>query len=58
MSDVESLQIELRYHNYLNLEQLEQERIPDWDIPEFSQAKQNIQAVFARFVRTLVDDIA
>ena len=56
MADVESLQVEFRYHNYLNLEQLEQERIPDWDIPEFYQAKQNIQAVFTHLVSSFLTD--
>ena len=53
MPDVQSLQIELRYHNYLNLVQLEQERIPDWDIPEFHQAKRKIQSVFRHLVQCL-----
>lgn len=52
--DVEALQIELRYHNYLNLEQLEQTRIPDWDVPEFHQAQQTIQAVFTHLINTLL----
>ncbi len=46
MPGVETLQIELRYHNYLNLVQLEQPRVPDWDVSEFHGAKQKIQAVF------------
>ena len=56
MPGVESLQVEFRYHNYLNLKQLEQERIPDWDIPEFHQAKQNIQAVFTHLVSSFLTD--
>ncbi|MEL7507403.1 MAG: N-formylglutamate amidohydrolase [Cyanobacteria bacterium J06554_1] len=58
MPGVESLQIELRYHNYLNLEQLEQEQIPDWNIPEFYQAKQKIQAGFKQLTKTLLEDIS
>ncbi|NEZ60684.1 N-formylglutamate amidohydrolase [Leptolyngbyaceae cyanobacterium CCMR0082] len=54
MPGVQSLQIELRYHTYLNLEQLEQSRIPDWDIPEFHQAKQNIQAVFSHLTQSIL----
>lgn len=53
MLGVEALQIELRYHNYLNLRQLEQEHIPDWDVPEFYQAKQKIQTVFSNLVGSL-----
>lgn len=50
MPDVEALQIELRYHNYLNHGQLQQERVPDWDIAEFHRAKPRIRAVFDRLV--------
>ena len=53
MPNVQSLQIELRYHNYLNLNQLKQERIPDWDIPEFRQAKRKIQSVLNYLVQDL-----
>ena len=57
MSNVQSLQIELRYHNYLNLEQLTQERIPDWEVPEFYKARQKIQTVFNHLVDALMREI-
>ncbi|MBX2864861.1 MAG: N-formylglutamate amidohydrolase [Leptolyngbyaceae cyanobacterium MAG.088] len=53
MAGIESLQIELRYHNYLNLEQLEQKRVPDWNVPEFYHAKQRIQELFGHLVKSL-----
>ncbi|MGD1952573.1 MAG: N-formylglutamate amidohydrolase [Leptolyngbyaceae cyanobacterium] len=53
MANVQSLQIELRYHNYLNLSLLKQEHIPDWDMPEFHQAKRKIQSVFSHLVQCL-----
>ena len=56
MAGVEALQVELRYHNYLNLAQLEQARIPDWDVPEFYQARQKIQAVMNWFVDAFIDE--
>ncbi|MBT9313969.1 N-formylglutamate amidohydrolase [Leptothoe spongobia] len=56
MPGVESLQIEFRYHNYLNHDQLEQDDIPDWDVPEFHQAKQNVQPVFNHIVTMLSDN--
>ncbi len=53
MGNVEAIQIELRYHNYLNLEQLDQERVPDWDIPEFHQAQQTVRNVFTHLTKTV-----
>lgn len=53
VNQVESLQIELRYHNYLNLQQLDQPRIPDWDVPEFHQTKQNVPTIFKNLAKTL-----
>ena len=56
MPNIEALQIEFRYHNYLNHEQLEENRIPDWDIPEFHQAKQTMRSVFQQLVQMLEDN--
>ncbi|MEA5465644.1 N-formylglutamate amidohydrolase [Leptothoe sp. PORK10 BA2] len=56
MEKVEALQIELRYHNYLNLQQLDQEQVPDWDIPEFHQAKQTLHSVFTHLTKTIAAD--
>ncbi|MEO1096030.1 MAG: N-formylglutamate amidohydrolase [Cyanobacteria bacterium J06638_28] len=46
MPQVEALQIELRYPTYLNEKQLKQNAVPDWDVPEFHQAKSRINTVF------------
>lgn len=54
---VEALQIELRYHNYLNTQQLNLNRIPDWDVPEFYRAKQTIQTAFSHLVSSLTDEV-
>lgn len=56
-TNVETLQIEFRYHNYLNHAQLEQELIPDWDVPEFQHAKQNVQVGFNHLVKVLSAEI-
>ncbi|MBT9311273.1 N-formylglutamate amidohydrolase [Leptothoe kymatousa] len=54
MANVDALQIEFRYHNYLDLKQLDQPRIPDWDVPEFHQAQQRVAEIF----RSLVDNLS
>ncbi|MEM9804639.1 MAG: N-formylglutamate amidohydrolase [Cyanobacteria bacterium P01_D01_bin.56] len=53
MENIQALQIELRYHNYLNLEQLEQNTVPDWDVPEFHKAKPRVIQVFETLVENL-----
>ncbi|KAM3106500.1 N-formylglutamate amidohydrolase [Phormidesmis sp. 146-33] len=50
---VEALQIEIRYPIYLQSSQLEQDNTPDWDVPEFHQAKPKFKAIFSRIVALL-----
>jgi N-formylglutamate deformylase len=50
---VEALQIEIRYHTYLQPTQLDQDNTPDWDVPEFHQAKPNFEAIFSRIAGLL-----
>lgn len=57
MANVEALQIEFRYHNYLNHGQLKQQRIPDWDIPEFHHSKHKIREVCIHFAKSLTSQI-
>ncbi len=49
--NVEALQIELRYTNYLSDEQIESEAIPSWRGDKFEQAKQKLKAAFAEIIR-------
>lgn len=44
--DVEALQIEIRYHTYLEPKQLEQTATPDWNFPRFYRAKSNLKNTF------------
>lgn len=44
---VEALQIEVRYSTYLEATQLGKAAVPDWNTPEFDQAKLNFRRVFA-----------
>jgi N-formylglutamate deformylase len=53
MMGVEALQIELRYHVYLNAAELERPTPPNWDVPEFHAAKHAIDEVFGAIVRDL-----
>jgi len=53
MPNIEALQIELRYTVYLNPAQLDQPMRPDWRVPEFEAAKQNLQRIFAAIVGKL-----
>ncbi|MDY6781215.1 MAG: N-formylglutamate amidohydrolase [Cyanobacteriota bacterium] len=55
LSEVEALQIEIRYPTYLNSQQFDDPVVPRWDIPEFEEAKQNFQAIFSQITRTLSD---
>ena len=45
-TDVEALQIELRYTNYLPSDQLEIDRIPTYQGPQFVLAQQKLKAAF------------
>lgn len=53
MPGVEALQIEVRYHVYLNALALEQSTPPSWNVPEFHVAKQAIDDIFSAIVRDL-----
>ena len=53
MPNVEALQIEIRYTVYLNPTQLDRPMRPDWQVPEFEVAGQNLRAVFAAIVNKL-----
>ncbi|MEM9906312.1 MAG: N-formylglutamate amidohydrolase [Cyanobacteria bacterium P01_D01_bin.44] len=43
---VEALQVEVRYPVYLDHAQLDQPKIPDWEIPQFYEAKVRFEAIF------------
>ena len=47
MSQVEALQIEIRYPTYLNPTQLDKHDTPDWNVPAFYQAKSNFEEIFS-----------
>jgi N-formylglutamate amidohydrolase len=51
--EIEALQIEVRYHVYLNQNQLEQTAPPNWDVPEFYIAQKKFNAIFAAIVCAL-----
>lgn len=53
MAGVEALQIEVRYHVYLNEDELERSQPPTWNVPKFDAAKQTIDAIFAAIVQDL-----
>ncbi|MDJ0618399.1 MAG: N-formylglutamate amidohydrolase [Calothrix sp. MO_192.B10] len=50
---VEALQIEVRYHVYLDENQLSQPQPPCWNIPNFYQARSKFQDIFQRIVEKL-----
>lgn len=49
--NVEALQIELRYTNYLPDDQLEIEAIPQWAGPKFEQSKVKLEVAFREIVQ-------
>lgn len=51
--NVETLQIEVRYHVYLQEEQLDLPQPPSWDLPQFHQAKIKFYDVFSQIVAKL-----
>lgn len=53
IAGVEALQIEVRYHTYLNDDELERSQPPNWNVPKFHAAKQTIDAIFAAIVHDL-----
>ncbi|MBD0347096.1 MAG: N-formylglutamate amidohydrolase [Coleofasciculus sp. Co-bin14] len=54
MPQVEALQIEIRYPVYLNAKQLDCSFVPDWQVPEFDDAKRKFEAIFEQIAQTLV----
>jgi N-formylglutamate deformylase len=50
MPGVDTLQIEVRYPVYLNENQLDKLKLPDWEVPEFYAAKKNFDDCFALIV--------
>jgi len=53
MPHVEVLQIELRYPTYLEPAQLDQDDTPNWDVPQFYQAKSQVEAIFKTIARVV-----
>ena len=53
MPGVEALQIEVRYHVYLNAAELDQATPPHWDVPEFHAAKPAIDDIFSAIVKDI-----
>jgi N-formylglutamate amidohydrolase len=54
---VEVLQIETRYQVYLDENQLDKPQIPDWNVPQFYQAKSKIRDIFIKIVGQLSNRI-
>jgi N-formylglutamate deformylase len=53
LPNVEALQIEVRYPVYLDEQQLAESRVPDWQVPQFDQAKLRFKQSFKQIVETL-----
>lgn len=53
-SDVEALQIEVRYPVYLKQEQLDRADPPDWNVPELAAAKRKFERVFTIAINLLM----
>ncbi len=51
--DVEALQIELRYPNYLPDDQLDISAIPQWKGPKFEQAQVRLEAAFSAILQKI-----
>lgn len=58
LPQVEALQVEIRYHTYLDPSQLDQDFVPDWNVPEFYQAKSKLEAVFKQITDSCADNLA
>lgn len=54
MPQVEALQIEVRYPVYLNAKQLDCACVPDWQVPEFDNAKHKFKSIFEQITKNLV----
>lgn len=50
---VEALQIEVRYPVYLEATQLDKKQVPDWQGPEFADAKQRFKVIFQQITENL-----
>jgi N-formylglutamate amidohydrolase len=50
---VEALQIEVRYSVYLDESQLDKDAVPDWQVPQFDQAKTRFRKVFEQITESL-----
>lgn len=55
--NVEALQIELRYTNYLPDSQLEIEAIPQWQGEKFEQAQQKLRRAFEVIVEAIAEEV-
>ncbi|MBD2365000.1 N-formylglutamate amidohydrolase [Anabaena minutissima FACHB-250] len=53
ITGVEALQIEVRYHVYLDKSQLDQPQLPDWNISQFYQAKDKFRDIFDKLLNKL-----
>ena len=51
MSEVEAMQVELRYTTYLSKEQLDKPVIPSYECPEFYQAQAKLKNIFSQITR-------
>ncbi|MBL1176796.1 N-formylglutamate amidohydrolase [Pantanalinema sp. GBBB05] len=54
MPQVEALQIEVRYPVYLDVNQLDRASVPNWQVPEFDDAKRKFESTFEQITQTLV----
>jgi len=50
LPQVEALQVEVRYPVYLDAKQLNDCSIPDWQVPEFEQAKHQFEVAFRQII--------
>lgn len=53
LPQVEALQVEVRYPVYLSENQLDQTYIPNWQVPEFAQAKHQFEKISRQFINAL-----
>ncbi len=56
MSRIEALQIEVRYPVYLDAKQLDRDPVPNWQVPEFDDAKRKFESIFEQITQTLGAD--
>ena len=54
--NIETLQIEVRYHVYLQENQLDQPQPPSWDVPQFHGVKIKFYEIFSGIVAELFKD--